>query len=129
MPIRDANLMLRNFSDGTIEGTATETLTLETVKGTPLTGMALQVNLGAITGTPGLYVDVFAGTATAPTTDFQIGASPLLSAAGEYFVPFTADYVLQPVIRVLLTGITATSDWFATCEVALVENVGRAWKR
>ena len=125
MPTRDANLSVNPASWPLI---ANAVSAVQEVEGTPINGMAVQVNIKATpTGTtPTLTVLVHASTSTAPTTASEIvGQSPALNAAGEYIVPFVTNK-RTVIVEFALTG---TSPNFSSVEAHIVQNVGYSWSR
>jgi len=134
-PIRDANLVIRSSTEGAVVSTDSttraEAFTLETTYGTPINGMALQVNVPLFTLGTSIFVEVLASTSTDPTTDEFIAQSMIINAAGEWIIPF----VCKPntsvkIIEANFAYTASHSDFtFGAVEAYVVENVGYSWAR
>ncbi len=128
MPTRDA---LLPCPPSTVPLIANGNSTVVEIEGTPLSGMAVQVNVMAtgVSTVPTLTVIVHASTAAAVTTDDEIvGQSPAILTAGEYIVPFNTEkrYIL---VEYSLTGAATDSPNFSDAQAYVVENVGTEWSR
>ncbi|CAK0781400.1 hypothetical protein CCP3SC15_910004 [Gammaproteobacteria bacterium] len=151
-PLADASLVFHPATDTANNFLAIDSADLHIwseqieIEGTPLTGLALRVNVSTGTGTsPHLTVELWGTTTTTAPTSARVvtdaGMRMLVSqtflelatASGEY-----VEYILpfcDPEIRALkavveLTGTTATAALtLASVEVAIVQNVGTNWSR
>lgn len=125
MPTLDANLRLRQTSDGALAATA---IFPADIGGTPLKGMAARVYVPVVDTATDATLDVIirASTASDPaTTDQEIGRmSDLEQATGFYFVPFSTP---KRSIEVELV-VGGTSPDFSIVLVDLVEPQHR-WSR
>jgi len=128
MPTRDASLPC---GPSTVPLIVNGNSTVLEVEGTPLNGLAVQVNVMAtgVSTIPTLTVIVHASTAVGVTTDDEIvGQSPAIQAAGEYIVPFVTEkrYIL---VEYALTGAATDSPNFSDAQAYVIENVGHEWSR
>lgn len=126
MPARDSE---HNLSPSSYPVIADANSAVETIYGTPITGLALQVNVFAVSGSsPTLDIYVHASTSTGdPTTDSHVaGQFKGIAAAGEYIIPFVA-----PNSRAILVeyDVGGTSPNFSELEAYIIENVGGTWTR
>jgi|GEM_PF-4563898 len=128
MPARDYNLAV---SPSSVPVIADGNSAVKELRGTPLTGLAVQVNVFAtgVSTVPTLTVYVHGDTTTAPTTDSPIlGQSPAILLAGEYIVPFTGN-VKAILVEYALAGAATDSPNFSDVEAYVIENVGLGWSR
>ena len=128
MPTRDA---LLPCGPSTVPLIANGNSTVVEVEGTPLNGLAVQINVMAtgVSTVPTLTAIVHASTAVGVTTDDEIvGQSPAILVAGEYIVPFVTDkrYIL---VEYALTGAATDSPNFSDVQAYVIENVGHEWSR
>jgi len=129
MPVRDSEL---SVAPSSVPVVANGNSAVKTLRGTPLTGLAVQVNVAAtgVSTVPTLTVYVRGDTSTAPTTDSPIlGQSPAILVAGEYIVPFVGTNVKSIIVEYAVTGAATDSPNFSDVEAYVVENVGTAWSR
>ena len=128
MPVRDTNL---GVSPSTVPLVANGNSAVKEIEGTPLRGMAVQVNVFAtgVSTVPTLTVIVHASTSTAPTTDDEIvGQSPAILVAGEYIVPFFTEK-RSILVEYSLTGAATDTPNFSDVEAYIVPQVGAEWSR
>lgn len=119
--IRDDNLALRRASDGAFDSDATATLTAFDLRGSPISGLGLQIVCPAATGTsPTLDIFIHASASSAPDSTESIATHPTITASGVYFMPFATD---KRYIEVLLT-LGGTAADFGSVEVYIVDNYG-----
>jgi len=128
MPTRDASLPC---GPSTVPLVANGNSTVVEVEGTPLHGLAVQLNVMAtgVSTVPTLTAIVHASTGSTVTTDDEIvGQSPAILTAGEYIIPFTTEkrYIL---VEYALTGAATDSPNFSDAQAYVVENVGHEWSR
>ncbi len=108
------------------------------IEGTPISGMALRLNVGAnmASTVPTLQVFIRASTSTAPTTDDQVvGQSEVISCpasaaafTGEYIIPFSTPK-RSVLVEYVVTGAATDSPSYSSVEAYIVENVGATWSR
>lgn len=128
MPTRDASLPC---PPSTLPLVANGNSTVVEIEGTPLNGLAVQLNVFgvSVSTVPTLQVYVHASTAAAVTTDDEIvGASPVILTTGEYIIPFTTEkrYIL---VEYALSGAATDSPNFSDAQAYVVSNVGLEWSR
>jgi hypothetical protein len=131
-PVKDLNLMLRQTSDGDL--TASALMTPVLIGGTPIHGMAIQVNIPSsvtVDSTILLGVEVFGADVS---TDCSTSGTLLASKSaieqddGEYIIPFVTqlNYV---TVQLDITATTLQAPNFGEVQVGVVENVGWPWDR
>lgn len=128
MPTRDASLPC---PPSTLPLIANGNSTVVEIEGTPLNGLAVQLNIFAVSVStvPTLKAYVHASTAVGVTTDDEIvGQSPAILVAGEYIIPFTTEkrYIL---VEYALTGAATDSPNFSDAQAYVISNVGHEWSR
>ena len=131
MPVRDYNL---DVSPSTVPLIANGNSLAKEIRGTPINGLAVQVNVMAtsVSTVPTLTVYVRGDSSTAPTTDSPIlGQSSAILVAGEYIVPFVGvgKNAHSVLVEYVLTGAATDSPNFSDVEAYIVENVGAPWSR
>lgn len=121
----DANLFLRQSSDGALSATA---IYSADIGGTPMRGMAFAVYVPVVDTATDQTLDAIirASTASDPaTTDVEIGRlSDLEQASGWYHIPFSTN---KRSVELELV-VAGTSPNFSTVLVAIVEPQF-AWSR
>lgn len=126
-PTRDLSLQLRS---GSANLTASAFSSVLQMDGTPIEGLAVQINIPSKAGTsPKLAVEVFCSTSTACDTTKTLVTSLAAfapTAGQEVIVPFVAvDYRSMGV----KLDVTGTSPNFGATSVHVVKNVGKTWDR
>lgn len=143
MPVRDTNLNLSpNASD--LPLIATNVLSANTIEinGTPVTGLAVRLNVGYTLGntavkTGTLNVVIHAASSTPVTSSDpivgQLDAPIIMSSetAGytvENIIPFTTNYRYVRA-EFAVTTVTTDSPAWSVVDAYITENVGLAWDR
>ncbi len=124
-PARDANLMLRQTSDGNL--TETAVVGPVEIEGTPIKGLAVRISCpSAFTGTsPTLVAYVRSSTSTDPSTTDPIVGEKTITAYGDYIIPIVTNHRSVDVEL----AVSGTSPNLGAVEVGIVENVGWPWDR
>jgi hypothetical protein len=128
MPIHDAQLIVRDTSDGAFVSSVPEVWSLD-LDGTDLRGLALHIRVpSAVTGCdPILMVEIHAATASVCTTTGSIVAARTGMVKGaEYIVPFNTN---KRSVAFMLDVTSSTTTAFSIITADVVQNVGQDWTR
>lgn len=116
--LKDANLILRTSSNGVLDSDTT--LSVVDLKGTPISGLALEVVVPAAVGETSdpatLDIYIRASSSSNPDSNEQIASSKQITAAGVYMIPFSTK---KRYIEVFL-NIGGTCTDFSYVEVGMV---------
>jgi hypothetical protein len=128
MPIHDAQLIVRDTSDGVFVSSVPEVWALD-LDGTDLKGLALHIRIpAAVTGSDPIFmVEIHAATTSAATTAGEIIAARTgMVKASEYVVPFST-YKRSVAFMFDVTSSTTTAFSIITADV--IQPLGQKWNR
>ena len=128
MPIHDANLVVRDTSDGVFVSSVPEVWSLD-LDGTDLEGLALHIRVpSAVTGSDPIFmVEIHTATASVCTTAGSIiGARTGMVKGAEYIVPFSTP---KRSVAFMFDVTSSTTTAFSIITADVVQNVGQDWTR